>query len=422
MAMRPVSSASSAGGPCSRLVRISSFVKRLCGNSAFHIKRLIVPLTILFFACIANAQTPAAKLWNELKEKREALPSVHQEFEVSQAYKLASGDQSSKRQMILDLSHGQWREKNLWGSSTRVRIFDGKDLVYFEEGEDEFVRVKRSSKDDVSAPALYAGSDLEWKKAVEVARQPCGLSGKEQTCAILDVPLKVSSEFDPNGHGRVVTQGKQRVTISVDSGLIVFARCLKSVQRERSPYAAEITYVLNRFSYGGEADVSLFKLADGMREVKELAKWNAAKIRKQMSGKPAPELAVTDMQGRQITLASLKGKTVLLDFWTTWCVACRADGPALDKLYAKYGGQNLEIIGISDSEERAIVEKYLKEHPHAYPIVLTYENEMPRPFQIGVLPTYIVIEKDGTVGGVAEGDQGFSALRKMLKKAGLDEY
>ena len=76
----------------------------------------------------------------------------------------------------------------------------------------------------------------------------------------------------------------------------------------------------------------------------------------------------------------------MLDFWTTWCVACRADGPALDKLYAKYGGQNLEIIGISDSEDRAIVEKYLKEHPHAYPIVLTYENEMPRSFQIGVLP------------------------------------
>src|SRR5438876_4014616 len=102
------------------------------GYSASRMKHLIVPLAILFCACTSNAQTPATKLWNELKEKREALPGIHQEFEVSQTYKLASGDQSSKRQMILDMSHGQWREKNLWGSSTRVRIFDGKDLFYFE--------------------------------------------------------------------------------------------------------------------------------------------------------------------------------------------------------------------------------------------------------------------------------------------------
>jgi hypothetical protein len=45
---------------------------------------------------------------------------------------------------------------------------------------------------------------------------------------------------------------------------------------------------------------------------------------------------------------------------------------------------------------------------------------MPRPFQIGVLPTYMVIEKDGTLAGVVEGDQGFSELRKMLKRAGMD--
>ncbi len=379
-------------------------------------------LALSFFSSLASPtrRHSAAKLWNELKGKRETLPSVHQEFEVSGTYKLASGDRSSKRQMILDMSHAQWREKEVWGSGKRVHMFDGKELVYFEENDDEFVRVKHNSKDDVSAPALYAASDLDWQKAVEVARQPCGLSGKEQTCVIIDVPLKFSSELDPNGHGRVVTQGKQRLAISLETGLIVFARCVKSVQRDQSPYIAEITYTLNRFSYGGEPDASLFKLGDGMHEVKELSKWNAAKIRKQLTGKLAPELAVTDMQGKQVTLASLKGKTVLLDFWTTWCVACRADGPALDKLYAKYGGQNLEIIGISDSEDRAIVEKYLKEHPHAYPIVLTYENEMPRSFQIGVLPTYIVIEKDGTVSGAVEGDQGFSELRKMLKKAGME--
>jgi hypothetical protein len=45
---------------------------------------------------------------------------------------------------------------------------------------------------------------------------------------------------------------------------------------------------------------------------------------------------------------------------------------------------------------------------------------MPRPYQIGVFPTYIVIERDGTAASAAEGDQGFGELRKMLKKAGLE--
>jgi thiol-disulfide isomerase/thioredoxin len=162
-------------------------------------------------------------------------------------------------------------------------------------------------------------------------------------------------------------------------------------------------------SYGKPADASLFKLpSDDMREVKELSRWNAGKIKKQLAGKPAPELTVTDIQGKPLMLSAFKGKTVLLDFWTTWCPPCRADAPALDKLYRKYGEQDLMIVGISVSEERPIVEKFLKEHPHSFPIVLTSENEMPRPYQIGVFPTYIVIDRDGTVAAAVEGDQGFS--------------
>lgn len=383
-------------------------------------KHFLVPLAIFFCALTSNAQTPAAKLWSQLKEKREAAPNVHQEFEVSQTFKLASGEQSSKWQMVLDTSREQWRETNIRGSGTRIRIFDGKDLFSFEEGENEFVRTNPRSKNYASESELYGSGDLEWQKAVEVERRSCGLSGQEPLCVIIDVPLKSSATMDPNSNGQVITRGKERVAMSMDTGLVVYAIFVRSVQRERSPYIAETRYLLKRTSYGAEPDVSLFKLADGMHEVKELSKWNAAKIKKRLAGKPAPDLAFTDMQGKQFTLASLKGKTVLLDFWTTWCVSCLADASALDKLYAKYGGQNLEIIGISVSEDRAIVEKFLREHRHAYPIVLTFENEMPRPFQIGVLPTYMVIEKDGTLAGVVEGDQGFSELRKMLKKAGMD--
>lgn len=159
---------------------------------------------------------------------------------------------------------------------------------------------------------------------------------------------------------------------------------------------------------------------DATEEVKELPRWNANRIKKQLAGKTAPDLVLTDMQGRTIKLSDLKGKTVLLDFWTTWCGPCRSDAPSLDKLYEKYGGKDLAVIGISVDEERPVVQKFLSGHPHQYHIVLTTENEMPRTYQIGVFPTYIVIDADGKVAAASEGAQGFSELRKLLKKAGLE--
>jgi thiol-disulfide isomerase/thioredoxin len=114
--------------------------------------------------------------------------------------------------------------------------------------------------------------------------------------------------------------------------------------------------------------------------------------------------------------ASPKGKTVLLDFWTTWCPPCQADASSIEKLNQKFGNKNLAIIGISVDEDRAIVEKYLKKHPHSFPVVLSSENQMLRAYQIRVLPTYMIIRPDGTFMTTEEGDKGFGKLRKTCKK------
>ena len=77
-------------------------------------------------------------------------------------------------------------------------------------------------------------------------------------------------------------------------------------------------------------------------------------------------------------------------------------------------------MGISVNEERSIVEKFLQVNPHTFPIVLTAENEIPDAYEAARIPTYIVIDRDGTVAAAEQGDQGFGALRKLLTKAGLE--
>ena len=63
---------------------------------------------------------------------------------------------------------------------------------------------------------------------------------------------------------------------------------------------------------------------------------------------------------------------------------------ALDRLHARYGAQ-LAIIGLSVGEDRAVVEKYLKERPHKFPIALTAENDLPRHYDVAALPTYVIL-------------------------------
>jgi thiol-disulfide isomerase/thioredoxin len=382
--------------------------------------RLLLVMGTSLIALGADTDSSAGKLWTELQTKREQLTAVHQEFDVTRTFKFTNHTQGSKWQIILDLSQRQWRERSVTGSGSRVKLFDGTDLFMMEEGGDEYVRVKRRPKDPDPAPSPYTLKDADWSKSQELQRRPCGLPGKDDPCVVLEVRLKPSTKVT-GASATTSSSGAAQIFLDLQTGLVVAMRIVEAFQPARSAaYQSQTDYVLKRTSFDPQSETTLFKMPSDLREVKQLSKWNAGKIRKQLAGKPAPEFTVTDIQGKTVTLSAFKGKTVLLDFWTTWCPPCRKDGPALDKLYQKYGEKSLIIVGISVSEDRSVVEKYLTEHPHAYPIVLSSENDFPNEYRIELLPTYIVIEPDGTLVSAVEGDQGFSDLRKLLKKAGLD--
>ncbi|MBZ5642129.1 MAG: TlpA family protein disulfide reductase [Acidobacteriia bacterium] len=383
--------------------------------------RLSFSLALMLVASNAAAQAPSGNLWNDLKAKREMLAGLHQEFDVTQSYTSSHGTQESRRKLVVDISQDKWRERSVSGSGDRIRIFDGQDLFLLEEGEDEYVRTKRKGKDEDPQPGPYNSTDLDLAKAKELERRPCGFPGTDHTCIILDVPVKKWIRPGSSDQMTRLTDGDARLALDSETGMVVMSNVQAVIESDRSSYRRTMIYSLTKMGYGAAPDAALLRLPEaGLHEVKELSRWNAARIKKQLLGKPAPELEVTDMQGNRVSLASLKGKTVLLDFWTTWCPPCIADAPALDKLYSKYGGKNLMIVGFSMNEDRAVVEKFLKTHPHIFPVILTSENELPRPYQIGIFPTYMVVSPDGMLTTAVEGDQGFGDLRKFLQKAGMD--
>jgi cytochrome c biogenesis protein CcmG, thiol:disulfide interchange protein DsbE len=85
-------------------------------------------------------------------------------------------------------------------------------------------------------------------------------------------------------------------------------------------------------------------------------------------GEAAPPLVITALDGTVIDLAKLRGKTVLVNFWATWCAPCRKEMPTFDAFYRRHRSENFELVGISIDFARDAAKMRKAAAPLAYPI------------------------------------------------------
>lgn len=114
-------------------------------------------------------------------------------------------------------------------------------------------------------------------------------------------------------------------------------------------------------------------------------------------GIEAPDFTLNDLSGKPLTLSSLRGKYVILDFWGSWCVWCIKGIPQMKEYYQKYAGK-FEILGIdcNDSEEKwkAAVEKYELPWLHVYN---TRDSNVLQQYDIEGFPTKVIVGPDGKI-------------------------
>src|SRR5258708_28768694 len=89
---------------------------------------------------------------------------------------------------------------------------------------------------------------------------------------------------------------------------------------------------------------------------------------------PAPNFNAITTAGEKFNNASVKGKVVLLEFWTTWCGYCLQEAPLVEQLNEEFAGKGLIVLTINVGESKTTLKKYLEQHPRKTRVVLTDET------------------------------------------------
>ena len=121
------------------------------------------------------------------------------------------------------------------------------------------------------------------------------------------------------------------------------------------------------------------------------------------AGEAPPEINLADMSGKKISLAALKGKVVVVDFWASWCAPCKEEMPVLESLYKRFKDSGLMIVGVSVDNELANAKKFLTGVKVSFPIVHDGGHVVADKFKPPRMPTSYVIDKTGKVRFVHAG-------------------
>ena len=110
---------------------------------------------------------------------------------------------------------------------------------------------------------------------------------------------------------------------------------------------------------------------------------------------PVDDFSVASLEGPPSALRGQKGKIVLLNFWATWCPPCRAEMPAIERLWKKEKGKAFTVMGVSVGEEPAKVKEFIGRQGFSYPIFVDPSGVLGAAFGARSIPTTYILDKAG---------------------------
>lgn len=130
----------------------------------------------------------------------------------------------------------------------------------------------------------------------------------------------------------------------------------------------------------------------------------------------APDLLLTDLNGKTLNTSGLKRKIVVVNFWAAWCTPCADEVPQFISLQRKYESQGVQVIGISIDDSESELRDFYRKFKMNYPVITGSQQIAQAYGGILGLPTTLIIDRDGTIQKKFNGVTDFASLEKEVVK------
>ncbi len=136
---------------------------------------------------------------------------------------------------------------------------------------------------------------------------------------------------------------------------------------------------------------------------------------------PAPAFTLTNLAGKQVSLADYKGKPLLINIWATWCAPCVAELPELQNLY-NHRKDSLTLLEINYKEPHDTVDAFIKKNEYSMEVLLDEKGDVGRDYQMFGLPTSYFVDSNGVIQHTYMGDMTRDIINDGLKRISVDPY
>lgn len=121
-------------------------------------------------------------------------------------------------------------------------------------------------------------------------------------------------------------------------------------------------------------------------------------------GSAAPDFTCQDLKGQTWNLERIKGKVVLLRFWTDWCPHCRYEMPVIENYYRKWNQEGFDVLAVNVKQKPQIAEAFTAQFDLTFPILVDLDGKLAQTYGVHSIPTNFLIDRQGTVQEICVGD------------------
>ena len=138
-----------------------------------------------------------------------------------------------------------------------------------------------------------------------------------------------------------------------------------------------------------------------------------------VTGAPAPDFTLQDLDGKTVTLSELKGQVVVINFWATWCAPCRLEMPTLQASYDSLKDSGFTVLGVNYGDRLEDAQLYAGELGLTFPILMDPGDTVNDLYRVRGYPTTFFIDRDGMIARQQVGLLSEDQLQEYLAALGL---